>query len=74
MTEPTVNSEFFEQALSLAKTVGTTKLTRMILEERNELTPEKAENIDSQITQLENLIRKYIRMELATQPKEDNDD
>jgi len=59
--------QLFDLAKGYANTYGTDTLTRIILEERGELTEERAKEIDDSGLKLEELIRKTVRMGLNTE-------
>jgi hypothetical protein len=63
----------FEQAQTLAKAYGTDLFTRIILEERGDLTDEMRELKELSAKDIENLIRRQVRVGLALQEMENND-
>lgn len=60
----------FEEAKRFAQIYGTNLLTRIILEERGELTDELRESKEQTAQDIENLIRRMVRIGLAQQEQE----
>lgn len=65
MTNDERKEMLFETAKNYSKTLGTDMLTRIILEERGELSDERRTQMDMDQQKIESLIRKTVKMALS---------